>query len=84
MKFQIWFYFTYVGINGGGNPWPAGLPGGAGGWRWPPDSETGLLGTAGAGRPAAGGGGGPLDVGIAGCDPVRLVFPATGLGGDTL
>lgn len=47
---------TYVGINGGGNAVPCGRPGGIGGA--PPP---GLVGTAGAGRPVLGGGGGTLE-----------------------
>lgn len=76
--------FTYEGINGGGSPWPPGLPGGAGGCR--PCSGPGLLGIAGAGLPDAGGGGGALEAAFAGVGlegtPLRPAPP--GLGGDNL
>lgn len=45
---------TYDGISGAGRAWPPGRPPGTGGAAPP-----GRLGTAGAGRPVAGGGGGP-------------------------
>lgn len=48
---------TYVGISGGGRAPPWGLPGGIGGA--PPP---GRLGTAGAGRPVLGGGGGTREL----------------------
>lgn len=49
------FENAYDGMRGAGRAWPGpGLPPGSGG---PP--PPGLLGIAGAGRPVAGGGGGP-------------------------
>lgn len=56
IKFNCVFNTTYVGISGGGNADPCGRPGGIGGA--PPP---GLVGTAGAGLPELGGGGGTLE-----------------------
>lgn len=56
---------TYDGINGAGSP-PAGRPPGTGGAPPPP----GLFGIAGAGRPVAGGGGGPRPA--CGCEKIII------------